>query len=206
MKNWRQRMSNKLFGEKALELLRELKRAPDGQIPQYNEDIIRQVLEEMGHLYSENLKEVRATTSDGVEGLFSGIQLRHAALERNQRCLLAYIHHRMSLIRSLRWDFGTVLPEELRHNLCEAELQWFLRYNKSLASYMRSVGSEGMDLTLYRHPPKGLYVEVRCVVDHGELETEDGTVVQLKKGSQHLLLRSQCEHLIRQGVLEHVCT
>ena len=81
-----------------------------------------------------------------------------------------------------------------------------MRYNKCLASYMRSVGSGGMDLTLYRHPPKGLYVEVRCIVDHGELETEDGTVVQLKKGSQHLLLRSQCEHLIRQGVLEHVCT
>ena len=196
-------MASKMFGEKALELIRELKRTPEDRISAYNEEHIRQVLEEMRHLFDENQKEVRATT-EGVEGLFSGIHLRHAAMERNQRCLLAYVRHRLDHIRRLRWDVGTVLPDDIRQNLCEQELTWFMQYSRMLAKYMRSLGDSGIDLTLYMHPPKGLYVEVRCVVDHGEMETEDGTIIQLKKGSQHLLLRSHCEHLIRQGVLEHV--
>lgn len=62
------------------------------------------------------------------------------------------------------------------------------------------------------------------MVDYGEFETEDGTVVLLKQKSQvglshgwqlpfivlliavsqHYLRRSHCEHLIRQGILEHI--
>ena len=197
-------MSSRMFGEKAIELIKEIKRTPDGQIAPYNEGLVRQVLEEMRYLFEENQKEVRATT-EGTKGLFTGIQLRHVAMERNQRCLLAYINHRMTYIKRLRWEYGTVLPDEIKQNLNEMELQWFQQYNRLLASYMRSIGlDEGIDLTVFMNPPKGLYIEVRCLVDYGELETEDGTVVQLKKGSIHQLLRSQCEHLIRQGILEHL--
>ena len=192
-----------MFGEKALELIRELKRSRGGTLPPYSEDGIRQVIEEMRALFEQNQLEVRATT-DGEQGLFSGIQLRHACLERNQRCLLAYVYNRMMKIRDYRWEVGSVLPQEFKLSLCEQELQWFTRYNHSLASYMRSIGHSGLDLTQYMHPPKSLYIEVRCLLDYGELETEDGTVVQLKKNSQHYLPRSQCEHLIRQGILEHV--
>lgn len=100
---------------------------------------------------------------------------------------------------------GSILPVEFRLNLSEQEIQWFHKYNRSLANYMRSIGGGGViDLTEYTTPPQTLYIEVRCLVDYGELETDSGTVVQLKKGSQHHLLRSQCEQLIRQGILEHV--
>lgn len=63
-----------MFGEKALELVRELKRTQDGNLPPYNEDGIRQVVEEMRSLFEQNQLEVRATT-DGERGLFSGIQM-----------------------------------------------------------------------------------------------------------------------------------
>lgn len=33
----------------------------------------------------------RSATVAGENGLFSGVQLRHSALERNKRCLLAYL-------------------------------------------------------------------------------------------------------------------
>ena len=154
-------------------------------------------------LFDQNQQEVRATT-DGEQGLLSGIQFRHTCLERNQRCLLAYIYSRLSRIREMRWEIGAILPEEFRLNLCEEEIQWFQRYNRSLGTYMRSVGSGDLDLTLYTSPPKSLFIEVKCVTDYGELVTDDGTVIQLKKGSQHHLLRSQCEQLVRQGVLEHI--
>lgn len=192
-----------MFGEKALELIKQLKRAGDGPLPPYDEDTIRQVLEEMRVLFDENQKEVSAAV-EGEQGLFSGVQLRHASLERNKRCILAYIYNRMMKIKNFRWDIGSVIPPEIKLNLCEQEIQWFTRYNKSLANYMRSVGGIGLDLTQHLKPPKSLYIEVRCLTDYGEFETEDGTIILLKKNSQHFLPRSQCEHLIRQGLLQHI--
>ena len=38
---------------------------------------------------------------------------------------------------------------------------------------MRSVGT---DLTTYFAPPKSLFVEVRVLQDHGEIETAEGEV------------------------------
>lgn len=62
-----------MFGEKALELVRELKRTQDGNLPPYNEDKIRQVVEEMRSLFEQNQLEVKATmATDGEKGLFSG--------------------------------------------------------------------------------------------------------------------------------------
>eukprot|EP00112_Aurelia_sp_Birch-Aquarium-sp1_P023896 Seg731.12 transcript_id=Seg731.12/GoldUCD/mRNA.D3Y31 product="DNA replication complex GINS protein PSF1" protein_id=Seg731.12/GoldUCD/D3Y31 len=154
-------------------------------------------------LFEENQKEVSAAV-EGEQGLFSGVQLRHASLERNKRCILAYLYSRMMKIRSFRWDIGSVVPPEIKLNLCEQEVQWFNKYNKSLANYMKSVAGIGFDLTQHMKPPKTLYIEVRCLVDYGEFETEDGSVILLKKNSQHFLPRSQCEHLIRQGILQHL--
>ncbi|KAL5009104.1 hypothetical protein ScPMuIL_014685 [Solemya velum] len=193
-----------MLAEKALELIRELQRSKDGSLPPYNEDGVRQVLEEMRALFEQNQKDVSATV-EGEKGLFSGVQLRHAALERNKRCLLAYLYNRLEEIRKMRWEFGSVLPGEVKYNMCEQEVQWFGKYNKMLATYMRSIGGVGgLDLTQDMKPPKTLYIEVRCLADHGEFETQDGNIIVLKKNSQHFLLRSECEHLIRQGVLEHM--
>ena len=67
-----------------------------------------------------------------------------------------------------------------------------------------SLPSVGTDLTSDMTPPKSLYIEVRCLQDHGELETPDGDVVLLKQGTQHHLPRDLCEQLVMQGILEHV--
>lgn len=43
----------------------------------------------------------------------------------------------------------------------DPQVEWFNRYKKSLATYMRSVGGEeGLDLTQDIKPPKSLYIEV----------------------------------------------
>merc|ERR1711936_1555454 len=141
-----------MFGEKAFELIKELQRAPVGQVPAYNEDVVRQVLDEMKTLFEENQKEV-AATNDGEQGLFSGVQLRHASLERNKRCLLAYVYNRMMRLKELRWELGSVLPTNVKLNLCENEVKWNSNYNKSIANYMMSVGGVGIDLTQNVVPP-----------------------------------------------------
>jgi len=195
-----------MFGDKALELIKELQRTKHATLPPFNEDGLRQVLDEMLALFEQNQKEVSdAISGDHQQHLFAGIQLRHAALERNKRCILAYLFNRLEHVRKMRWQFGSVLPQEIKYNLSDQEVQWFNKYNKSLAKYMRSIGDQGgLDLTQDMKPPKTLYIEVRCLVDHGEFETQDGNIVLLKKNTQHFLVRSECEHLIRQGILEHI--
>ena len=90
--------------------------------------------------------------------------LRHSALERNKRCLLAYINDRATKITEMRWQFGPVLPPEVRSQLCEPELTFFNQYNKDMAAYMRAIGDgAGIDLTTDQSPPKSLHVEVRCL-------------------------------------------
>jgi GINS complex subunit 1 len=48
-----------------------------------------------------------------------------------------------------------------------------------------------------------MHTQVRCLEDIGEIATEEGSV-QLEKGSQHFLRRSDVEPLIRAGKLEHI--
>ncbi|XP_049928034.1 DNA replication complex GINS protein PSF1 [Epinephelus moara] len=194
-----------MFCEKAIELIRELHRMSDGQLPAFNEDGLRQVLQEMEALYEQNQTDVNEAKAGGRADLIPSIKLRHCCLLRNQRCVAAYLYDRLLRIRALRWEYGSVLPANVRFHMCAEESEWFSQYKKSLASFMRSVGGgDGLDITQDMKPPKSLYIEVRCLKDHGEFEIDDGTVILLKKNSQHFLPRWKCEQLIRQGVLEHV--
>ncbi|XP_069676358.1 DNA replication complex GINS protein PSF1-like [Periplaneta americana] len=192
-----------MFGEIAFELIKELHRSPDS-VTLFNEDAVRKVLDEMKALFDQNWRDVSIHMS-GNQDYLSGVHVRHASLERNKRCLLAYLYNRLTRIRQMRWEFGSILPPEIKSNLCEPEIQWFNNYSKSLANYMKSIGeNHGLDLTQDIKPPKAHYIEVRCQVDYGKFELDDGEIVLLKKNSQHLLPRAQCEPLIRQGILEHV--
>nr|KAG5699760.1 hypothetical protein BaRGS_014176 [Batillaria attramentaria] len=99
----------------------------------------------MRALFEQNQRDTTATVS-GEVGLFSSIQLRHTALERNKRCVLAYLNNRLEHIKRMRWEFGSVLPADLRYNLCEQEVQWFNSYNRMLANYMRAIGGQNVDI------------------------------------------------------------
>jgi len=129
---------------------------------------------------------------------------RHTAYERNKRCVLAYLQNRLERIRRMRWEFGSILPAEIKVNLSSYEYEWFTQYSKCLATYMSTIGDSGLNLTQDMKPPKSLYIEVKCLVDFGRFELDTGETVLLKKNGIHLLPRSQCETLIRQGILEHI--
>ena len=105
----------------------------------------------------------------------------------------------------MRWEFGSALPQSIRSNLSAEELKWFTKYSRILATYMRSIGeNDGLNLTLNLKPPKTLCIEVSCLTNYGNLELSNGIVVNLKKGSRHFLPRTECEELIRQGILKHI--
>ncbi|CAL8068790.1 unnamed protein product [Calicophoron daubneyi] len=210
-----------MLAQTGLQLVKELKRSQAYKIPAYNEEKIRICLEEMKTLYEANYHDVQvvsnatsessSSASEDQAGRIQCVLVRHAVLERNKRCLLAYHHSRLMYIKNLRWQFGTVLPKNIRQSLSEPEQAWFETYRSILANFMQAEtdergGAGGLDLTQSRIPPKCLFMEVRCLTDFGEFETEDGSVLHLTKGSHHLMSRSDCEALIRQGVLEHITT
>ena len=67
------------------------------------------MLEEMRSLFESNMREVESSGS-----VSPAIHMRHAAIERNKRCLLAYISHRAERVRDMRWNFGAVLPPDVK--------------------------------------------------------------------------------------------
>lgn len=145
-------------------------------------------------------------TSDNIdlgEKEIMVMQVRHTAKLWNKRCIIAYHHERLSRLKKLRWEYGNNLPKEIVQNLSKDELEWFTKYNDNLFTYMSSLnGGKGLDLTLYVHPPKKLYIQVKCIKDYGQFDLDNGQPVMLKKDSIHFLPLSQCEKLIHQGVLE----
>ncbi|XP_017756263.1 PREDICTED: DNA replication complex GINS protein PSF1-like [Eufriesea mexicana] len=194
-----------MYGRKGFKLISELDLFSD--ILPFNEVLVKEILEEMQSLYNANMADSNAIRNGDNMALLPSVQLRHIALTRNKRCVLAYIYNRMRKLRELRWELGSILPAEINSNLLNAEVQWFQSYNKCLATYMRSLGDDhGFNLTANILPPKTPYVEVKCVVDFGKLELEDGQIILLKKNTYHLLPRTICEPLIRQGILEHNST
>ncbi|XP_034256853.1 DNA replication complex GINS protein PSF1-like [Thrips palmi] len=192
-----------MFCEKSLKLIKELDRSQEA-MPPFDDDGVRQVFEEMRGLYDQNVAAANDTTADPDGTAISGIAIRHAALERNKRCLLAYAYNRILRVRNMRWQFGPILPHDIKANFNEPEVQWFNNYNICVARYFKSIGAHGLDLTADVKPPKSLYVEVRSLTDYGKLELDNGEVVLLKKHSTHLMSRAQCEPLITQGVLEQI--
>uniref|UniRef100_A0A1A9WCI0 DNA replication complex GINS protein PSF1 n=1 Tax=Glossina brevipalpis TaxID=37001 RepID=A0A1A9WCI0_9MUSC len=195
--------SNRIFADKAFELVKELERSSQ-TIPPFDDDGVRTVLDEIKAIFEENCTQAVNYSTSGDRTLWPLLNFRHAALQRNKRCLLTYLHQRLLRIRALRWEFGPIIPSDIKSQLCEPEVAYFNSYAKSLASYMRSIGDgQGLDLTVDLRPPKSLYIEVRCLKDFGKFELDDGEIVHLKKNSQHYLPRSQVEPLIRQGILQH---
>uniref|UniRef100_A0A8C5SGV4 DNA replication complex GINS protein PSF1 n=1 Tax=Laticauda laticaudata TaxID=8630 RepID=A0A8C5SGV4_LATLA len=155
----------------------------------FQEDGIRQVLEQMKALYEQNQIDVNEAKS-GHSELITTIKFRHCSLLRNRRCVVAYLYDRLLRLRALRWEYGSVLPNAVRFHMSADEVLWFNQYKKSLATYMRSLGEgDGIDLTQDIKPPKNLYIEVRCLKDYGEFEIDDGTTILLKKNSQVFISR-----------------
>ena len=105
----------------------------------------------------------------------------------------------------MRWEFGSLLPPDIKANLSPSETTWFSEYSNALAKYMRGIGSfGGVNLCGDLKPPKSLYIEVKCLVDYGKHQLNDGSVILLKKDNRYYLPRTECEEFIRLQIFEHI--
>lgn len=171
-------------------------------LPRYNDEGVRTVLGET----HEHFAKIRAIMGeDALEDLPDSVKVsltvHHHAILRDKRCLLAYLNKRAAVLKQLRWELGPVLPPEHRACMSHHEAHFFSRYDTLLSTFVQDVG--GIDVTVDMAPPKELLVEVRVVVDCGEIMTETGSV-NLEKGTTHLLRRTDVEPLVRQGFLDEM--
>ncbi|KAJ2237208.1 DNA replication protein psf1 [Coemansia sp. RSA 1722] len=151
-------------------------------------------------------------SNEVVENTNAQSTLYLVTLNRNKRCLLAYHHKRMEFVRSLLWSLHlapSLVPPQLSLRLSPEEQNYVREYAKLNSAYRDAVESQlcpedSLDWTANGElPPRDLFIEVRVIKDCGEIVTENG-VVNLQAGSQHYLHRSDIEHLITIGYLEHV--
>lgn len=196
---------------KSFELIKQLDTSINNlhELSSFNEDCVRLAFEECRLLFQQNQVDVQNVIHNGTNTNLPAIQIRHAALQRNKRCLLCYVYTRMNWISSLRWELATVIPpKHIKLNMSDLEIAWFQKYSKTLANYMRSLANasnmQGIDLTQYTRPPKSLYIHIRCLEDYGEIEVSDGHTVSMTKNSQHYVLASDVQDLIKQGIVEHI--
>eukprot|EP00401_Gymnodinium_catenatum_P044621 CAMPEP_0117528426 /NCGR_PEP_ID=MMETSP0784-20121206/37308_1 /TAXON_ID=39447 /ORGANISM="" /LENGTH=207 /DNA_ID=CAMNT_0005324711 /DNA_START=153 /DNA_END=776 /DNA_ORIENTATION=- len=196
--------------KKAVQLLQELKRSK--WLPQFNDKLIKEVVEEilsdtkeMTGLVSQNedLEEVPPEVA-------AGLCLYNDLVDRNRRCLLAYLNYRLEKIEELRWEVGLMVPEAKIQKLHDSEKQYLHIHNGILDRYMKRylpTAKDPLDLTADAEAPEDLNVQVRVKEEGlGEIVTADSGVVRLRKGYQLFLKRSDVEQLIRAGKVVHVKT
>eukprot|EP00048_Salpingoeca_helianthica_P001698 m.51001 g.51001 ORF g.51001 m.51001 type:complete len:242 (+) comp11638_c1_seq2:79-804(+) len=107
-----------MSAEIAAELLRELKRCPPHTLPPYNAENLRKVLQEMNDIYRD-AQSSRHLTSDDYNARRA---IQRDTIFRNKRCALAYLVHRMSMIRHQRLLVGAALPDDWREAMSAEEL------------------------------------------------------------------------------------
>ena len=193
-------------GRLAADMLKELKRSD--WLPPFNTSSMRKVTEEITALHDEIVRIIEGLKAQGIEGQIGdasvscALVIQNAAILRNKRCLLAYMNHRMNVVKNLRWETGNVIPPELKNLLDNREVAFFSAYDKNVTAYMQMCG---VDLMADMQPPKELMIEVRVLEDCGEIMTETG-VINLTKNSTHFVRRADVEHLIRQNMLRQIET
>ncbi|KAJ1979898.1 DNA replication protein psf1 [Dimargaris xerosporica] len=192
-------------GTHGIKLIAEAKRTAR-HLPAYNEALVQHVLRETTHQFSRleellrTVDELSGADPNHTRRIAAQMALLHANVKWNKRCLLAYHQQRVAFLKRLFWSLGC-LPDELRDHLPPQELDYFSHYILLINQYKSNYVDVG--LTASPIPPKDLYIEVRVLQECGEIQVEDGTLM-LTKNSQHLVKRSDVEHLIQRGLLEHI--
>ncbi|KAI9143754.1 hypothetical protein BKA69DRAFT_1058787 [Paraphysoderma sedebokerense] len=192
-----------MYGDEALKLIKEAKRANDSVLPTYNEAVVRNTCKEINTLAAETSDRVRKhrDTIQTSRGLACGVLIYDRIIHWNKRCVLAYHKHRIERIKQICWELGSIPSKDVRKKLSSSEATFARDYFEMMTKYKSLLPN--LQLTSGPHPPKDLFIEARVVKDCGAIDTEYGSFV-LKKHTQHYLPRADVERLIAQGYLYEV--
>lgn len=188
--------------KEATALLKELLCA--SWLPPHQPDKVQRVLQKMVELYKEaNALQQLDGFNASDEADLCAPRVCMLTMVRLRNLLLAYVRHRMEKIESLRWDVAGAIPEENLELLSSHEQQYATEYNHLLSNYQFSYD---LDLTRDCTPPvDNLMIKVHVLADIGKfVGPESGSAIELRVGDHAFLRRGDVEHLVRQGVLQHL--
>ncbi|KAJ1922606.1 DNA replication protein psf1 [Tieghemiomyces parasiticus] len=194
-----------MLGDSAYKLALETKRT-QAHLPMYNEALVHHLCRETRHIMGEletllqSLETIRDEPDADTRSVAAQLAVKHATVKRNKRCLLAYQAQRLRFLQNVFWQVGGV-PEEIKPQLSPAELDFFSGYALAVNTYKAPFID--LDLTVSDLPPKDLYIEVRVLQDCGEVQLENGSLL-LSKNSQHHVKRTDVDHLVSRGLLQHI--
>jgi GINS complex subunit 1 len=199
-----------LYSEAGLSLCRDVKRSDSiPLIPPYREDTINDIIAESRYLTKQlsSLSQQLKSGTDSADAINVSAAIHECALRRNKRVLLVYSASRFEKLKTILWSLGCgsgsiQIPQKISKNMAPHELKLKKRYQDLIGTYRASMG----DLELGSNedvPPLDAYLEVRVLVECGQVLTEEG-IVAFSKGSMHHLKLSQVEKLIKSGYLMHV--
>ncbi|XP_050231016.1 uncharacterized protein LOC126680027 [Mercurialis annua] len=199
-----------MYAKKGYELVKEFSSGEKGQLQPFNEDLLNQVIGQCGQHYLELQALIRKMQEENVDVTETrnadhyGALTHHLSLVRNKRCLIAYVHNRAEVIRSLAWKVGLELlelPEEIQEKLIHSEKNYYGKHSTSLQSYMAEIG---IDLNVDMVPPKDPYIKVRVLDDMGEGILLSDKTANLSRHSMHFLKRTDAEQYIARGLMEEL--
>ncbi|CAO3587148.1 unnamed protein product [Absidia cylindrospora] len=201
------------FGESSYKLAKEAKRTSDLLVSPYNEDLVQSICRETRMLHGkaelllESMRENNGQGDTDKTSRLAQLLMHHSAVKHNKRVLFAYHRQRMEKLKELSWDVGRQgeFQRDIKSSLGPQEHTFLEEYGEIVSSYKQGFleidlgGNGGVGLV----PPKDLFIEVRVIKDAGEIHTEYG-VLNLVKGNQYYVRRTDVETLIKAGYLKHV--
>ncbi|CAO3613755.1 unnamed protein product [Mucor fragilis] len=201
------------LGDAAYKLAKEAKRTADLTISPYNDDLVQSICREIRLLHNKAKETVNTMKSDATgtavnnPSNMSQVMLYHLSVKRNKRVLFAYHRQRVNKLKEILWNVGlqSKYRREILASLGPTEQKFLDEYGDMVNSYKQSFlevdigGPSGGGLD----PPVDLFIEVRVLRDAGEINTEYGSL-NLSKGNQFYVKRTDVESLIKAGYLIHV--
>ncbi|CAO3569303.1 unnamed protein product [Mortierella alpina] len=162
---------------------------------------------QVSRLHPPDLQAQKQEALQSITEVFWTKYLVHQTpLLRNKRILMTYHHQRLEKIKELAWSYNT-LPETSRRLLSPDEIVFFNEYERQCRNkyFASDIMFGDIDLGLGMiSPPKEVFITVRVMKDCGDIVTESGATLSLKKNSEHFVRRGDVERLITQGYLLHV--
>lgn len=118
------------------DLLVNLQRAE--WLPTYEEEGVRTVLREMNDVHSsfESFNE----NNNEEENIAVTKHYYKQCFHRNSKYISSYFTHRLTKIRDLRLDTGSILPEAVKEKLSAAEMDYFSQYSNLITTYNDQIG------------------------------------------------------------------
>jgi hypothetical protein len=111
--------------EKSKKLILELKQSK--WLPPYNNELIRNIVQEVDNLYGKITESLAHARSDPSAGC--SLIIMHSSISRIKRSVLAYLNFRLTKLEKLRWETGPAIPQHFETQLSDDEKLYFRQYS-----------------------------------------------------------------------------